>query len=210
MHMKKSIMLGVWMMAATLLVAQHHSKSPERNAEKQAEKMKTELSLNDVQYASIKNITEKYADKQRVLGQDSTLARSEKSRKHESMRTDREKEINAVLTPEQKTKWSAYKDKQAEKRRERIAESQVKHAARQKSVLSLSDEQQAKMQGAEETFKQRALQIRDESKDDRHEAIRKLKADHEATVKTILDENQFAKWKELNAKNHGRQRSKHK
>jgi hypothetical protein len=208
--MKKSIMLGVWIMAATLLVAQPHPKNLHRNADKQVEKMKTELSLNEVQYASIKNITKKYADRQRLLGQDSTLARTEKSRKHASLRTDREKEINAVLTPEQKTKWSAYKDRQAEKRKGRIAESQKKHAARLKSVLSLSDEQQAMMQDAEETFKQRALQIRDESKDDSHEAIRKLKADHEATVKTILDENQFKKWKELNAKNHSRQRSKHK
>jgi hypothetical protein len=98
--MKKSIMLGVWIMAATLLVAQPHPKNLHRNADKQVEKMKTELSLNEVQYASIKNITKKYADRQRLLGQDSTLARTEKSRKHASLRTDREKEINAVLTPE--------------------------------------------------------------------------------------------------------------
>jgi hypothetical protein len=68
MHMKKSIMLGVWIMAATLLVAQPHPKNLHRNADKQVEKMKTELSLNEVQYASIKNITKKYADRQRLLG----------------------------------------------------------------------------------------------------------------------------------------------
>ena len=62
--MKKSIMLGAMMMMSVIIFAQnHHEKDPKEHAAKVSEKMKTVLSLSDEQFASIKNINEKYAGK---------------------------------------------------------------------------------------------------------------------------------------------------
>lgn len=204
MRMKTSVMVGVWMMAVTLLVAQPRSKDLQRHAGKQAEKMKTELSLDDAQYASIKSINEKYAGQHRVLWKDSTLAREQKAVKHKALRANQKNEIDAVLTPEQKTKWSAYKEARAEKRKERMNEQRAKRAERLKTALSLTDEQQTKMQGANDAFKEKLSALRKDSKitkEKKQAELKKFKGEHEASVKTILSAEQFTKWKELKQKN---------
>lgn len=57
----------------------------------QRESMKSVLSLDDAQYASIKEINKKYGQK------------------HEDLNKERQDEIGKVLTPEQKSNWQAYK-----------------------------------------------------------------------------------------------------
>lgn len=57
----------------------------------QKESMKTVLSLDDAQYASIKEINQKYGQR------------------HQDLNKERQAEIGKVLTPEQNSNWKAYK-----------------------------------------------------------------------------------------------------
>lgn len=211
--MKKYVMLGVWMMAATLLIAQPHSKQGHQHSGKNADKMKTELSLSDEQYASIKKINEKYAGRRLALRHDSTTVADQRIAEVKALKAEREKEIDAVLTPDQKTKWTALREARAEKMKARKYERQTQHSAHLKELLSLSDDQQASMKAARTTFSQKAGQIRDDdslTRDDKVTEIRKLKNNHEEAVKSILTEDQFKKWNALKAKQHFKGKSKHK
>jgi Spy/CpxP family protein refolding chaperone len=76
--MKKSLMLVGAMMVSTFIFAQRES-------------MKDVLSLDDAQYASIKEINKKYGQK------------------HQDLNKERQAEISRVLTPEQSSNWKAYK-----------------------------------------------------------------------------------------------------
>jgi Spy/CpxP family protein refolding chaperone len=105
--MKKNLMLVGAMLISTIIFAQRES-------------MKTVLSLNDAQAASIKEINTKYGQK------------------HQDLYKEREAEISKVLTPEQNTKWTAYKKERHEKRMKEREE-------RMKQRYSLTDEQVQKL-----------------------------------------------------------------
>jgi Spy/CpxP family protein refolding chaperone len=76
--MKKSLILVGAMVISTFIFAQRES-------------MKSVLSLDEAQYASIKEINKKYGEK------------------HQDLNKERRSEIAKVLTPEQNSNWKAYK-----------------------------------------------------------------------------------------------------
>lgn len=76
--MKKSLLLVGAMMISTFIFAQRES-------------MKSVLSLDDAQYASIREINKKYGEK------------------HQDLNKQRRAEIEKVLTPEQNSNWKAYR-----------------------------------------------------------------------------------------------------
>jgi Spy/CpxP family protein refolding chaperone len=204
--MKKSVMTGIWMLAATLAFAQPGSKG---QAGKQAEKMKAELGLDDKQYASVKGINERFAKKRMALRSDSTLAREKKITELKSLRTERKNEIESVLTPEQETKWSNYKKAQVEKRKTARAEKKAKRSEKVKAKLALTDDQQQKLENVNKALTDEATRLRKDtrlSKDEKRAEMKKLRATHETSVKAILTEEQFQQWKQMRAHH----RSKHK
>ncbi|MEJ0055228.1 MAG: hypothetical protein WDN75_05975 [Bacteroidota bacterium] len=71
--MKKNMMLAGLMMVSTIIFAQHHKRDASGMAAKRSEKMKTELSLTDDQYAKVKAINEKYAASYAKLRSDTSL-----------------------------------------------------------------------------------------------------------------------------------------
>ncbi len=212
--MKKVVILGVWMMATTFLVAQSHSNGAHSARVKQADKMKTELSLDESQYASIMSIHEKYIDKYRLLRHDSSMVRDEKFAQHRALRSEQEKEIDAVLTTEQKNKWEMYKADRREKSKARMSEKKKAHQARMKTSLSLTDKQASELDVAGKTFRTKMQELHKESgiSDElRVEKMKTIKASHEATVRAILSDDQFKKWTELKTpRNHGEMRKRKK
>jgi hypothetical protein len=98
--MKKSILLGVALLACGMTFGQHDQKSPREVAVHQTEQMKKALDLNDSQYASIKKINETYADKFASLRSEKEA--SDHRGEIQKLRKEKEREINTVLTAEQK------------------------------------------------------------------------------------------------------------
>ena len=95
-------------MISSIMFAQSQMKDPAARAARQSEKMKSVLSLNEAQYASIRDINEKYADKYSALKREE-IAKKNKHAEFSTLRKDHQKEIETVLTSEQKTKWENYK-----------------------------------------------------------------------------------------------------
>jgi len=205
--MKKNFMLVVAMMMSTIIFAQHHKGGGRRHD--QSEKMKAVLSLDDNQYATIKGINSKYDSKRNLLHQDSLQARDEKHAAVKALHKEREQEIQAVLTPEQNAKWKTYKTEQAAKRKEEHKKRIEKYQSEMKTSLALSDEQFEKMKMADSQFKEKLHAVKKEGKGDKTE-FKKLKAEHETTVKGILTEQQFQKWTTLKAEKRKQHKGKHK
>ena len=74
-------------------------------AARQADEMKKELSLDDVQYKAVKAINEDFANRQMKLRADSTLSKQEMQKKARTLRDEKNSAIAKVLTVDQQSKW---------------------------------------------------------------------------------------------------------
>lgn len=81
-------------------------------------KMMQELNLTDAQKAQLKPIMEGQRDKMKVVRADATLDPKAKKSKMKAMRADIEKQVNAILTPDQQQKMA---DMKAKRKAERAA-----------------------------------------------------------------------------------------
>ena len=77
-------------------------------AARQADRMKMELSLDDVQYKVVKAINEDFADRQLTLRGESTLSKQEIQKKAWTLRDEKNATLAKVLTEDQKSKWKSY------------------------------------------------------------------------------------------------------
>lgn len=150
--------------------------------------MKTALSLDSVQYASIKGINKKYMEKMRSIRHDSSRTSEQKRDGWKELREERESEIEKVLTPEQKTKWSELKKQRVEDRKAARLEVKARRDNHLKSKLSLTDDQLAKMKSA------------------RKESFENARKDYDSKMKKILTTEQYNKWKEMNKERQDRRK----
>lgn len=203
---KKSLMFSALMMVTTIIFAQNLVKDPNEFAVRQTERMKTVLSLDDKQYASIKGINEKYAVKQSELRKDSERVKNEKHSAMSEIKREKENEVKTVLTPEQQKTWEEHKSAQAEKRKQHRGKVSERHGSRMKTALSLSDEQSEKIAQLNAEFKAKAEALKKETGDGKEfdkEGFKKLRAEREASMKQILTEEQYKKWSEMKSEKKG-------
>lgn len=125
--MKTRIVVVAMMMVSTLMFAQPRHGNQADRQEKRLEKMKTELSLTDDQYGKIKEISAEFASSRAAIRKDTSLTRGATFNKMKSLRTDEEKQINAVLTKEQQAKWTELKAKREEEHKKRMEEQRGGH-----------------------------------------------------------------------------------
>ena len=118
-------MLVVLLLMSTLMFAQRgayrggHDRAkadPEAMATRRADRMKSELSLNDDQYTKVKAIYVKFAEGQAKVRQDSTMTREASRAETKKLMDASETELKAVLTPEQQTRWAEFKKAQRDRR----------------------------------------------------------------------------------------------
>ena len=114
------------------------------------------------------------------MRRDSTQSREEKRDEMKTLRDKREKEINAVLTPEQNAKWKAHKEARVAQQKARMKKVAEGRDAKMKAELSLTDEQANKLKAAQK---------------EHADKVAKLKVEHDAKVKTILTDEQYKKLK---------------
>jgi hypothetical protein len=199
--MKRSMMLIIAMSIGIIVFAQSKFKNPEERAAIQSEKMRTALALSDVQYSTIKEINKKYLAKHVALKNDSA-ERSEKYQTLKSLHQEKEKEIQAVLNAEQKTKWETYKQERAEKRKSKISHRIEKYEAKMKSELALSDDQFTKIQAAHKNMREKLSTLKTSTKDGKaHDKaeVKNIRGEYATTLKSVLTEEQFKKWTAMKA-----------
>ena len=104
----------------------HREGGPGRmmDPDARAKRMQTDLGLNDDQTAKIKAIYEKSqaanGDAMKKLREDTSISQEDKRKKMGEMMASTHEEVNAVLTPDQQTKWKEEEEKRRadfEKRR---------------------------------------------------------------------------------------------
>ncbi len=191
MNMKRNIAVVFAMMMTSIIFAQE--KENARPHHYQGKSMSEILSLDETQSETIKKINEKYTEEQLSIRRDSTLSREDKHKTGQSLRKQREEEIKSILTPEQNEKWSNYKSERAARAKEKRTEALEKREAYLKKELSLTDEQVTKMKEAHKDIRTKMEQLRKDDKADK-ESFKKLKDEHESTIRSILSQEQYQKW----------------
>ena len=166
-------------------------------AARHADKMKTELSLDDVQYKAVKVINEDFANRQLKLRGDSTLSKQEKQKKAWTLRDEKNATIAKVLTEDQKSKWKSYRVSQAEKRKAGMTKYRGEHAQRMQESLSLSDEQTSKIKSIDKELGDRFRALRSDSalaREDLQKKAKQLRDEYRSKTKSVLTEEQYKKW----------------
>jgi len=194
--MKKCILLLGIMMVSTIIFAQRKGDPMDRAA-RQADVMKKELSLDDVQYKAVKAINEDFANRHMKLRTDSALSKQEMQKKSRTLRDEKSSAIAKVLTADQKSKWKSYRVSQAEKHKAGMAKYRGEHAKRMQESLSLTDEQTSKIKSIDKEFGDKFRVLRSDStlaREDLHEKAKQLRDEYRSKTKLILTEDQYKKW----------------
>ena len=125
----KIIALALLVFASfTTVEAQRGGRGGDRNvdhqarAEKQAEKMKSELGLSDKQAEQIKEINLKYAQKAQEKRQEKAADREKMKTEREAVQAQHEKEVESVLTKEQREKWAQIRQERQARQESRATE----------------------------------------------------------------------------------------
>jgi hypothetical protein len=194
--MKKCSLLVGLLMVSTIMFAQRKGDPMDRAA-RQADRMKMELSLDDVQYKAVKAINEEFANRQLTLRRDSTLSKQEMQKKAWTLRDEKNAALAKVLTEDQKSKWKSYRASQAEKHKAGMAKYRGEHAQRMQESLSLSDEQTSKIKSIDKEFGDRFRALRSDStlaREDLQKKARQLRDEYLSKTKSVLTEEQYKKW----------------
>ncbi len=206
--MKKSMIFFGLMIVSTVMFAQR-KMGPMERAAKQAERMKTELGLDDVQYKAVKAINEDHAAKLSKVWHDSTMSKDTKHQQMKALHNEREAALKKVLSAEQHKKLAANRSEQRTKHGARMAGQRGDFTERMQKELSLTDEQTQKIKAINREFGQQFRSLRNDStisKEDNTARIKQLRDEYQKKLKTVLNEEQFNKWEKLKTE-HKRRRS---
>ena len=200
--MKKNVILLGLMIVSTIVFAQGKVDPAERLA-RQSERMKKELSLDDVQTKAIAAINEEYAVKRAEVFRDSKLSKEEKKEKLSALHKEKESAINKVLTPEQTQKLADLRKQRMEKHASRKHVRHDDRATRMQKDLSLTDEQTSKIKAIDEEFGEKFRTLRSDStlaKDDFRNKAMELRKEYKKETKSVLTQEQYEKWQEKKRK----------
>lgn len=176
------------MMVVSILIAQN-----EERGVRNRENMRSALSLDEKQDAAAKSINRKYATRQAELRKETRESRN-------ALRSEREREFEALLTPEQKVKWEEIKATRVQERNQAHETAAAERQAELKSALELTDDQALKLNEANKTFAEKRKKLLEEPGTVDGAAIKKLREEHQEAVKKVLSEEQLKKLKEMRRK----------
>ena len=206
--MKKGMIFFGLMIVSTIMFAQGRMDPMERAA-KQAERMKTELGLDEVQYKAVKAINEDHAAKLTKVWRDSTISKESKHKQMKALHSEKETALKKVLTEEQHKKLAANRSEQRNRHGARMAGNRGDFAEKMQKELSLSGEQTEKVKAINREFAQKFRTLRNDStgsKEDNRAKMKQLRDEYQKKLKTVLSDEQFKKWEKLKSE-HKRRRA---
>jgi hypothetical protein len=195
--MKKSILIGLAVMVATIAFAQHGQNGSRHMATFQTEEMEESLNLEDHQVASIKKINETYSEKFESL----RASESPDNRNaFHKLRKEKEREINAVLTGEQQQKWQNIRQEKRWQKKKQPGRWFDADKEQIKNKLSLSDDQMNRIAAENAKFKEeyhRVFHDQSLSKKDKKMKLFQMKLLHQSILKSTLTDDQVNRWQEF-------------
>lgn len=199
--MKKNMLLIGLMLVSTMIFAQRKVDPMER-AVKQAENLKKELGLDEVQYNAITAINEAYAAKHAEVRRDTSLSKEARRDKMRKLQQEKDTAFDKVLTEEQNKKLAAHRAGQLKKHKARMAKRHGDHAERMQKNLSLTDEQTSKIQAIDKVYGEKFRALKSDStmaKEDLRTKAKLLREEYKVEAKSVLTKAQFEKWETLKA-----------
>lgn len=105
--MKKMILFGLILVGFQLAASAQDKRDTIRPHHKNADKVKIkeELGLSKEQGDKLKTINEESRNKMMTLRKDSSLSKEDRKAKAKELMKERNDQINAILTPDQQTKY---------------------------------------------------------------------------------------------------------
>jgi hypothetical protein len=188
-------MMVIAMVVTSVMTYAQSEQGLVTRATKQAEKMKSELALDDVQYKSVKAINEEFEIKQLEVRNDSALTLTAKKELMKSLYKKKIEAINNVLSKDQSAKWAGYQKSQ--KRKYKAQRKKGEHALSIQKSLSLTDEQTEKVKALDLVFVNKFKDLRSDTSLTQYDFRRKVEPIRDAYVENmrgILTAEQFKKW----------------
>jgi len=186
-------MIFVMMVVGINLLAQ--TNADPSGGEKQAAKMKAELSLTDEQFGRIKEINEKFRSEQARVRADTTLTRQKALEERRRMLDERESQIQDILTDDQLVKWEDVKRGQGSGEKSKARWENP--AEEMKTGLDISDEQVKKITVINSRMSGQFKKLRADTTITRENAARDMKKileDRNAAIKSALTDDQYLKF----------------
>lgn len=206
--MRKYVMVLGMMMTSAIIFAQSKTNSYGRGIG-QADKLKKELALDDVQYKSVIAINEEYAEKIGDLKRDSSISNESQHEQMRRMHHERDAAISKVLTSEQNAKWTSLRSDKRGKHSRSAPRSHEDHAARMQKSLSLTDEQVARIKTIDQEFVSKFQALKNDStlaREDSRSKSHQLRKDYQTKTKAVLNQEQLAKWEAAQAEHRRKKR----
>lgn len=222
--MKKSKVFALTLVLGLLFVTiagfaqkpDNRSATPEERAQRQTERMTQDLKLNDKQAAAVKEINLRYAQKMAATKNNSGgSTHTDNFNARKEIFEQKDKELQAVLTPEQFSQFKAKQTEKMNRMEDRMQnrdqnslsaeERAQKQVERMQKSLNLSPEQQQKAGQIALKYAKQADALRSQSKKDRETTAGKfatLRDQREQEMRNLLTEEQKIRFDELK-KQHG-------
>lgn len=191
--MKTNAMIFGMMVVGANLLAQ--TNADPSGGEKQAAKMKAELSLTDEQIGRIKEINGKFRSEQARVRADTTLTRQKALEERRRMLDERESQIQDILTDDQVAKWEDMKRGRRSSEKSKVPRENP--AEEMKTALDISDEQVKKITAINSRMSRQFKKLRADTTITRASASRGMKKildDRNAEIKSLLTEDQYLKF----------------
>ncbi|HEY8689972.1 MAG TPA: hypothetical protein VIM07_12115 [Chitinophagaceae bacterium] len=193
------------------------------------------LNLTDAQKQQMKSTNEDFKTRMQALNKNDNMMVKDFRAQRESLMQERKNKISAILTPEQKTQFEQMRKgreqmhkgmEQMRKGREQMHKGMEKMGGMKmggmkmqggrmehiKTELGLTDDQLAKMKAGSESFRTRAMAIRNNqslSQDQKKTQLGALQKDRQNSFKSFLTAEQIAKLDKMKM-NHGDGKEKNK
>ncbi len=215
------ILTGLTMMAFVFTLQAQRGEGPkltsEQRAEKQTEMMTEKLALTPEQASKIKDINQKYAEKQKVQREGMKGEREKNRTAMQQLQDERKQEINTILNKDQQAKFEQMQSERGQGRPGKMGHGKGARGERQghspdpekradrmtqhmTEKLALSADQAAKVKTINLDFAKQQQTLHAEAPEGERpeaKAVEKLRKQHQAQLKKVLTKEQYSQWEEM-------------
>jgi Spy/CpxP family protein refolding chaperone len=172
--------------------------------------MMKDLNLSDAQKQQMSSINTDFRNKMQELNKHDNLSVKDFRAQKEALESDRKAKFDAILTAEQKNKFTSLKkdheanDNMSDGRGGNMSEGRHgNNMEKMQSELGLTTDQVSRMKADRESFKVKAEAIKNNSslsEDQKKEQFMQLRKDREQNLKSYLNSDQIKKLDEMKSK----------
>ena len=165
------------------------------------------LNLTEAQKQQMKSINEDFRTRMQSLNKNDNMMVKDQKAQREALMQERKNKISAILTPEQRTQFDQMHKGMDKMRDGRMDGDRMQggRMGQMKKELGLTDDQLAKMKAGSESFRTRAMAIRENqslSQDQKKAQLEALQKERANSFKSFLTAEQIAKMDQMKM-NHG-------